>query len=105
MINPIITLTSDYGSRDYFISTIKASIYKEIESVNVVDISHEITPFHLGECAYILRNAYHHFPKGTIHLIKVDAGKKMKEKNIITKVDGHYFIGSDNGSFLINFSK
>ena len=48
MINPIITLTSDYGSRDYFISTIKASIYKEIESVNVVDISHEITPFHLG---------------------------------------------------------
>ena len=86
MINPIITLTSDYGSRDYFISTIKASIYKEIESVNVVDISHEITPFHLGECAYILRNAYHHFPKGTIHLIGVDAGKKMKEKILSQKL-------------------
>ena len=103
MINPIITLTSDYGLRDYFISTIKASIYKEIESVNVVDISHEITPFHLGECAYILRNAYHHFPKGTIHLIGVDAGKKNERKNIMTKVDGHYFIGSDNGIFSLIF--
>ena len=77
MINPIITLTSDYGSRDYFISTIKASIY-EIESVNVVVYLMKL-PLHLGN-VHILRNAYHHFPKGTIHLIGVDAGKKRKKK-------------------------
>ncbi|OUV54283.1 MAG: hypothetical protein CBC73_04340 [Flavobacteriales bacterium TMED113] len=103
MINPIITLTSDYGSKDYFISAIKAFIYKEIESINIVDISHEITPFHLGECAYTIRNAYHHFPKGTVHIIGIDAGKKNDRKNILTKVDGHYFIGSDSGIFSLIF--
>ena len=103
MINPIITLTSDYGTKDYFISSVKAFILKELESINIVDISHEITPFHLGECAYIIRNAYHHFPKGTIHIIGIDSEKKNNRKNIIAKVDGHYFIGLDSGIFSLIF--
>ena len=103
MINPIITLTSDYGTKDYFISAIKAFIVKELGSVNIVDISHAITPFHLGECAYIIRNAYHHFPKGTIHIIGIDSEKKNDRKNIIAKVDGHYFIGLDSGIFSLIF--
>ena len=36
-------------------------------------------------CIYS-KNAYHHFPKGTIHLIGVDAGKKMKEKILSQKL-------------------
>ena len=103
MKNPIITLTSDYGTKDYFISAIKAFIHNELEFINVIDISHEIMPFHLGECAYIVRNAYHHFPKGTIHIIGIDAENKNKIKNIIAKVDGHYFIGSDSGIFSLIF--
>jgi len=103
MINPIITLTSDYGTKDYFISAIKAFIYNELESINVIDISHEIRPFHLGECAYVIRNSYHHFPKGTIHIIGIDAENKENRKNIIAKVDGHYFIGSDSGIFSLIF--
>ena len=103
MVNPIITLTSDYGVKDYFISAVKALILRELDSVNIVDISHSITPFHLGECAYIIRNAYHHFPKGTIHIIGIDSEKKDNRKNIIAKVDGHYFIGSDSGIFSLIF--
>ena len=103
MKNPIITLTSDYGTKDYFISTIKAFILKELDTINIIDISHEITPFHLGECAYIIRNAYHHFPKGTIHIIGIDAEKKNNRKNIIAKVDEHYFIGTDSGIFSLIF--
>ena len=103
MSTPIITLTSDYGLKDYFISAVKAFILRELSSVNIVDISHSITPFHLGECAYIIRNAYHHFPKETIHIIGIDSEKKDNRKNIIAKVDGHYFIGSDGGIFSLIF--
>ena len=41
---PIITLTTDFGTKDYFVSVIKASIYKEIPNANVIDISNSISP-------------------------------------------------------------
>ena len=59
----IITLTSDYGSKDYFASAIKGSILSENSKIQIIDISHEITPFHLQECAYILKNSYKSFLK------------------------------------------
>ena len=44
----IITLTSDYGTKDHFISSVKGFIYANSNSVNIVDISHEIDPFNIG---------------------------------------------------------
>ena len=76
----IVTLTSDYGNKDFFIAAIKGSILSECEDVNIVDISHEITPFHLLECAYIVKNAYNHFPKSSniqAFLISCDRVGKM----------------------------
>ena len=67
----IVTLTSDYGTKDFFVSAVKGKILSELDNVNIVDISHEITPFHLPECAYIVRNAYKNFPKNTVHIIAV----------------------------------
>ena len=72
----IITLTSDYGNKDFFVSAIKGSILSELPNTNIIDISHEITPFHLIECAYIVKNAYNNFPKNTIHIIAIDTEKQ-----------------------------
>ena len=54
----IITLTSDYGTKDFFVSAVKGAILNELSETNIIDISHEITPFHISECAYIVKNAY-----------------------------------------------
>ena len=59
----IVTLTSDFGTKDYFVSTTKAAIINEIKSVNIIDISHKISPFNITEAAYILKNAFKSFPK------------------------------------------
>ncbi len=99
----IITLTSDYGDKDYFISSVKGYIYSNLKSIKIIDISHHITPFHLGECAYILRNSYHFFPKETIHIIGVDSEVTREQKHIIAKVENHYFIGTDSGVFSLIF--
>ena len=101
----IITLTSDYGSKDYFISSIKGSILKRLPLAVIVDISHEITPFHLGECAYILRNSYPHFPDQTIHIIGLDSEKNEEKSHIIAKVENQYFIGTDGGLFSLLFQE
>jgi len=99
----IITLTSDYGNKDYFTSAIKGAILSEINDAKIVDISHEITPFHLSECAYIIQNTYNHFPKNTIHIIAVDSEKQKHKQHIAVYIDDHYFITSDSGLISLIF--
>jgi S-adenosylmethionine hydrolase len=97
MITPIITLTSDFGTKDYFVGAIKGQIYSELDSANIVDVTHQITPFSINEAAYVIKNAYKHFPKGSIHIIAVDAEYSLENKHVAIQLDDHYFICADNG--------
>ena len=99
----IITLTSDYGNKDYFTAAIKGALLTESPQAQIIDISHEISPFNIQEGAYILKNAYHHFPEGTIHMIGIDSEATHGKLHIACKVDGHYFIGADTGIFSLMF--
>jgi len=95
----IITLTTDYGNKDYSVSELKAKIYNEITDVRIVDISHNISPFNLTEAAYIIKSAYRHFPKGSIHIIGIESDLTPENAHIAMKFDDNYFIGADNGVF------
>ncbi|MGB3344509.1 MAG: SAM-dependent chlorinase/fluorinase [Aequorivita sp.] len=94
---PIITLTTDFGLKDHFVGAVKGAIYSELQDVKIVDISHNVSPFHLQEAAYIVQNAYKSFPQGTIHIIGVDSELNPENKHIVVFMDGHYFICADNG--------
>lgn len=94
---PLITLTTDFGTKDYFVGAIKGTIFNELNNATVIDISHEISPFNITETAYIVKNAYTNFPKGSIHIIGVDSELSVENKHIALKLDGHYFICPDNG--------
>jgi S-adenosylmethionine hydrolase len=93
----IITLTTDFGLKDHFVGALKGSIYKELADAKIVDISHNISPFNIQECAYILGNAYKNFPQGTIHVVGVDSEPTPENRHIAVLVDGHYFISANNG--------
>lgn len=93
----IITLTTDFGYKDHFVGAIKGTIYNELEDAKIVDISHAISPFNIQECAYILKNSYQAFPKGTIHIVGVDAERTVENQHLAVFVDGHYFILANNG--------
>ena len=93
----IITLTTDFGIKDHFIANIKGAILSEIPEVNIVDISHQISPFNILEAAYIVQNSYRSFPLGTIHIIGVDSELNPENKHLVVKFEGQYFICSDNG--------
>ena len=94
---PLITLTTDFGTKDHFVGAIKGAIYSEFADAKVVDISHQISPFNITETAYILRNAYKSFPKGSVHIVGVDSELSIENKQIAIELDGHYFICPDNG--------
>ncbi len=93
----IITLTTDFGIKDHFVSAVKGAIYTQLPQANVVDISHEVSPFHITEAAYIIQNAYKSFPKGTIHIIGIDSEPTPENKHIAVLLDDHYFICANNG--------
>ena len=97
----IITLITDFGYKDQFVAQMKGEIYSNNPESQVVDISHNISPFNIMEAAYILENSYKSFPENTIHIIDVDSEKNKEKKHIIVKLDNHYFITSDNGIMSI----
>lgn len=93
----LITLTTDFGTKDHFVGAVKGAIYSELNDARIVDISHHISPFHITETAYVLKNAYQNFPKGSIHIIGVDSELSIENKHIALLLDEHYFICPDNG--------
>ncbi len=93
----IITLTTDFGEKDYFAGAVKGAIYSELDEVRIVDISHSVSPFHISEAAYTIKNAYRSFPKGSIHIIGIDSELTPENKHLAVKLDDHFFICANNG--------
>ncbi|MDD7887790.1 S-adenosyl-l-methionine hydroxide adenosyltransferase family protein [Flavivirga sp. 57AJ16] len=93
----IITLTTDFGEKDHFAGATKGAIYSELPDARIVDISHSISPFSIPEAAYIIKNVYSSFPKGTIHIIGIDSEITPENKHIAVKLDDHFFICANNG--------
>ncbi|RZJ30299.1 MAG: hypothetical protein EOO48_05320 [Flavobacterium sp.] len=93
----IITLTTDYGFKDHFVGALKGKILTEYSDATIIDISHDIDPFNTAEASYIVGAAYVSFPKGTVHLIGVDAELNKENRHIAMQWNDHYFICADNG--------
>lgn len=78
-------------------AAVKGSLLKALSGIQLVDITHEIAPFNVAQAAYTISNVYADFPEGSIHLIGVDAEFKPGRPHVVARVDGHFFICSDNG--------
>lgn len=93
----LITLTTDFGTKDHFVGAVKGAIYSELSDAKIVDITHEISPFNITETAYILKNSYKSFPDKTIHIVGVDSEISTDNKHIALELDNHFFVCPDNG--------
>jgi S-adenosylmethionine hydrolase len=97
----IITLTTDMGSAGYYVGIVKASIVTQLPTATIIDITHDIQPFHVSAAAFIIRNMYKSFPAGTVHIVSVDSLSKPSGTFIVAMAQGHYFVGADNGLFSL----
>ena len=97
----VITLTTDLGHSDFYQAALKGSIISLYPEVRLVDITHEIPSFDMQRAAFVLKNVYTFFPKGTVHLIGIDTVFKEDNRYVAMKFNGHYFVGADNGIFSI----
>ena len=97
MPNPIITLTTDYGTDDHLVGVLKGVILKINPEVTIVDITHGVTPFDLLDGAMAISNAYSYFPPRTIHVVVVDPGVGTDRRPLLVSGQNQYFIAPDNG--------
>ena len=100
----LVTITSDLGSADFYLAALKGAIISNAGYIPIVDITHTIKPFDIKQAAFVAYNAARYFPKGSIHLIHVNA-TDSKGKLLVTIVEGHYFIAFDNGLLSLAFEK
>jgi S-adenosylmethionine hydrolase len=94
---PILTLTSDIGPKDFLVGAVKGQILQVNEHFNLVDISHQLTPFHYPQAAYICRNAFRHFPEDSFHLVLVNLFDARPEHLLLARHQQQYIGIADNG--------
>ena len=99
----VITLTSDWGTKDHYVGAVKGTILRQLPSAVIVDITHDIPPFDLNQAAFIIRNFYKNFPEGSIHILAVNTEASIRHPHTLIKHEGHWFIGADNGLFSLIF--
>lgn len=98
MPRPLITLTTDFGERDYFVGAVKGVILSINPEVRIVDITHGISPGDIRSAAFIVKEIQGTYPRGTIHFAVVDPGVGSSRRALAIKTE-QYYIGPDNGLF------
>lgn len=101
MPSGLITLTTDFGTADHFVGTMKGVILSIAPRARIVDITHEIAPYAVMQAAFSIAQAWRYFPKGTIHVIVVDPGVGSARRPILAEAEGQFFIAPDNGALSI----
>ncbi len=97
----IVTLTTDWGVGSHYSGAVKGTLMKHIPGVSVVDICHELPVFDIIQASFVLKNAFPHFPEGTIHLLGINTEAGLDTPHVLIRYKGHYFIGADNGTFSL----
>lgn len=93
-----VAFLTDWGESDYFVGACKGVMLSINPRINLIDISHGVTPFDIVEGAYTLLYSAREFPEDTVFLAIVDPGVGTERKPILLVTeDNKYFIAPDNG--------
>ena len=102
---PLVTLTTDFGSDDHFVGTVKGVILNIVPDAEIVDICHSVQPFDVLDGALTIAQAYSYFPADTVHLVVVDPGVGTKRRAIVARTERHSFVAPDNGVLSLIFAR
>lgn len=101
----IVSLTTDFGTRDYYVAELKGILLTKNNLFNIVDISHEVNAYDIVQGAFFVKNVIGQFPPGTIHIVAVNNNYHQESEYICFKKHEQYFIGPNNGLFTLVFDQ
>jgi S-adenosyl-L-methionine hydrolase (adenosine-forming) len=97
MPSRLVALLTDFGHRDPFVGMMKGVMLGINPNLQLIDISHDITPQRIREAAIVLSVTLPCFPSSTIFLVVVDPGVGGTRRPIIVETAEYLFVAPDNG--------
>jgi S-adenosylmethionine hydrolase len=95
---PTIVFMTDFGVANDAVAICKAVMIGIAPDARIMDITHLVTPYQIGEASRLLQGVTPYYPAGTVFVIVVDPGVGTSRKAIIVKTKkGQYFVVPDNG--------
>ncbi len=101
----IITLLTDFGTKDEYVGLMKGVILSINPSATIVDITHGIDSQDIVQAAYAIHSAFRYFPAGSVHLIVVDPGVGTGRSLLALEMGSQYFVAPDNGVLTLLFNE
>lgn len=102
-MSAIITLTTDFGTRDAYVAEMKGVMLgiavSVRQAVSLVDLTHEVAAHDVTEGALALDAAAPFFPRGSIHLAVIDPGVGTDRRGLVVRTERALLVGPDNGLF------
>jgi len=95
---PTIVFMTDFGTANDAVAICKAVMIGIAPDARIMDITHQVTPYQIGEASRILSGVTPYYPAGTVFVVVVDPGVGTSRKAVIVKTKkGQYFVVPDNG--------
>jgi S-adenosylmethionine hydrolase len=94
---PLVTLLTDFGSRDVYVGQVKGAILSVCRQASLIDLTHDIPPGNIAAAAIAWADAVTPFPPQTIHVGVVDPGVGTQRRGIAAEIGPWRFVCPDNG--------
>jgi S-adenosyl-L-methionine hydrolase (adenosine-forming) len=101
----MITLTTDFGLTEHYVGAMKGVIQSIHPSVTMVDITNAVQSYDILDGALAISQAYHFFPKDTVHLVVVDPGVGGPRRPIVVSTGMYQFVAPDNGVLSLVYER
>ena len=101
----IITLTTDFGTLDGYVASMKGVILSIAADCQIADITHDVEPQNIRQAAILLAIAAPYFPPETIHVAVVDPGVGTDRAILAVQAGGQIYIAPDNGLLSVIFER
>lgn len=92
-----IVMMTDFGRDSFYVGAMKAAVLAVDPGALVVDLTHGIRPFAIGEASFVLSLAFEWWREGTVFLVVVDPGVGGERKNVMVRSHNRWIVGPDNG--------
>ncbi|OFY32784.1 MAG: hypothetical protein A2X01_08050 [Bacteroidetes bacterium GWF2_35_48] len=98
-----ITLISDWKNNDFYVAAVKGKILSLFPQASIIDVSHQVDMFSIMQAAFLSKNSYSIFPKGSVHIVAVNHEGDTQRNSLAAFYDDHYFLSSDDGLLSLIF--